>query len=173
MKLLSTIVLIMATGGHGWTALRRLASEGGPASATLDYFQLSTDGPAVTGCLIVTDSNPIADQKLILGKCGLPDQEWRLDSDYLYHTKLNDNMCMQAGRGGTPVHGNKTRIFPCNKNNTLQRFEGPSSANYTGGVRLKDYPTLCVSWRGVDANIGQDPIIVKNCTLLSGGWSQD
>ena len=170
MKLLSTIVLIIATfkGGHGWNALRRRVSGEGP-----DYFQLYTDGPAVTGCLIVTVSKPRADQKLKLGNCDLPDQEWRLDTDFLYHTKLNDSMCMQAGRGGTPVHGTKLRIFPCDKNNTLQLFEGPLSQTFLGAIRLKNYPNLCVDWRGVNADINQDPIIIKDCKNKNGGWSAD
>lgn len=175
MKLLSTIVLIMATleSGHGWTALRRRVSEEGSDSLALDYFQLFSDFPAEIGCLIVTDSKPRADQKLKLGECDLPGQEWRLDTDYLYHTKLNDGMCMQAGRGGTPIQGTKLRLFPCDKNNNLQRFEGPISENYVGGIRLKDFPKLCVSWRGVNTNINQDPIIVKNCENVDGGWSRD
>lgn len=175
MKLLSTIVLIMATlkGVHGWAALRRRVSQEGNDPLALDYFQLFTDGPAVTGCLIVEDSRPRADQKLILGECDLSGQEWRLDDDSLYHTKLDDGMCMQAGRGGTPVHGTKLRIFPCDKANNLQHFEGPISETYTGGIRLKNYPKLCVDWRGVNANINQDPIIVKDCNNVNGGWSRD
>ena len=169
MKLLSTIVLVMVTlkDCHGWTALRRRVNQ------ALDYFQLFTDGPAETGCLIVTDSKPRADQKLTLGKCGLPGQEWRLDNDSLYHTNLDDGMCMQAGREGTPAHGTKLRIFPCDKNSTLQHFEGPISETYIGGIRLKNYPNLCVDWRGVNANIKQDPIIVKDCKKVNGGWSRD
>ena len=153
---------------RGWKAvpvkenglLRRLANTG-------PYVQFYSDPPPPqdVGCLIVRNSIAVNDNKLILGDCGLPSQAWRYD-DGLFRTKLDDNMCMQAGRGGEPKHGMMVRVFACDKDNKLQKFD------YDGkGIIKLANTNFCVVYRGVTSNVNEDNIILRDCARGIINWS--
>jgi hypothetical protein len=168
------LALTALQGVSGWKALRYTPEEEEGGERQLQaYSQLYADYPdSVAACLIVKDSNARDDQPLILGDCDLTNQAWSLDDDGLYHTKLDSDYCMQAGRGGEIKDGVKMRIFKCDKDEKRQQFKGPESI---GRIKLKDqdYDDFCVEFRGVTPNVNVDPIIVKTCDHAVAGWSQD
>jgi hypothetical protein len=104
-------------------------------------------------CIIASAANK--DAALVLGEWGKTSQAWVPDGG-LFRTTLNQTMCMQAGRGGTPTGGTKLRIFPCDVDNKYQQF-----AYNNDTIKLKD-TNYCVVFRGVNANVN-DPIILKSC----------
>lgn len=122
-----------------------------------------------TGCLIVRYADASEDQKLKFGECGDLDNAWRYDNG-LFRSELDRDMCMQAGRGGEPEHGKKMRLFPCDMDNDLQQFDFSETL---GTIKLKSYDLLCVEFRGTHANVGDDPIILKNCTRSVSGWTRE
>ena len=181
MKLIATILLALSTlkDVTGWRALRvrDTPKEGNGGKRQLEdiyYSQLYADIPyPITSCLIVKNSQARNDQELILGNCDIPNQAWFLDKDGLYHTELDNDFCMQAGRGGGNIQqGTKMRLFQCDKDNKRQQFVGPQSI---GTIKLKDpeYDHLCLEFRGVKPNVKVDPIILKKCDNVIGGWSKD
>jgi hypothetical protein len=173
MKLFATtLTAIMALkGSHGWKAIRSRGDSGRQLSS---YFQLWADVPDVTACLIVKDSKARKGQKLILGDCNLSDQAWRLDGDGLYHTKLDSEYCMQAGRGGKKIKpGTRIRLFKCDKDKNRQQFRGPGDGIGTILLKDTDYDYLLVEFRGETPNVNVDPIIMKKRGASVAGWSQD
>jgi len=176
MKLLyaTTLFAIVALKGvYGWKAVREVSRDEEGRRLT-SYSQLYADiQEDFTACLIVKDSDARDDKKLILGDCGLPNQAWRRDADGLWHTKLNEDYCMQAGRGGKVGHGTKMRLFKCDNGEKRQQFVGPDGG--IGGIKFKDpdYDDFCVEFRGNTPNINVDPIIVKTCDVSVAGWSAD
>jgi len=173
MKFFASALLALTAlnGVRGWKPLRYTSEEeGGRQLEGIYYSQLVSDNQdSVSACLIVKDSIPHDDQKLILGDCDLPNQAWFLDSDGLYHTKLDDNYCMQAGRTGKLKHGVNMRLFKCNKSKKSQQFQG------VGVIHLKDpaYSDLYVEFRGAHPNVNVDPIILKDNDAAHAGWSAD
>lgn len=138
-----------------------------PPCETDGAFQLVSDEASSKACAIVKDSQAKADKPLILGSCDKPKQAWKLNATSgMVRTILNETMCMQAGRGGTPQKGTKMRVFPCDKDNKLQQFDYNQLT-----VKLKN-TTLCVAYRGVKANVNTDPLILKNCGSVGDSWSQ-
>jgi hypothetical protein len=142
------------------------------------YFVLISDpaaGPD-SGCVTVNHSNAKEKQKLSLQECkddNNDDQYWRYDEDTkLFHTRLNDEMCMQAGLGGTPGHGTKLRLFPCDgaEYEDLRKFDYTPS----GGTIKLENTDLCVIFRGIHSNFG-DPIVLKPCSASEGqkSWIED
>lgn len=118
------------------------------------YYRIVTDD----ACFAVRGSNPYDDQKLILKPCGGEGQGFREDGD-LIRSQLNDEKCVQAGRPmTTPHHGTKMRIYMCDDNEFRQQFEVVESK-----FKLKGYD-LCIDHRGVNANVHEDPIILKDCS---------
>jgi hypothetical protein len=172
MKLLSITILITVTldAVQGWRALRRVSQEDNGSHRQLqDSFQLVSDDTYERACLIVAGSDAKRDQKLMLGECDLPDQAWKFDNG-LFRTTLDENMCMQAGRGGTrPTHGTKMRLFPCDKDKKIQQFD----YNWVN-IELKD-TNMCVIFRGHTADVSKDPIILKSCDESDNqnNWSED
>ena len=138
-----------------------------PPCETNGAFQLVSDDASSKACAIVKSSNAKADQPLILGSCDKPKQAWKFNAtNGLFHSTLNETMCMQAGRGGTPQKGVKMRVFPCNKDNKLQQF-----AYNQLTINLKD-TNFCVAYRGVTSNVNADPLILKACGAVGDSWSQ-
>jgi hypothetical protein len=147
--------------------LRQLGSSGG-------FFKLVSDAETIRDglqlCIEVRNKDPKNDQKLVLGNCGGPNIGWDFDADGLFHAEKDDSFCMQAGRAGPVNDGEKVRMFHCDKDNELQLFE------YDGGaIKPKSDTSLCMVWRGVNANIDRDPIIFKKCNRVMNRvqWSED
>jgi hypothetical protein len=171
---MTLIAMTVLTGVHSWKEqpLESLQDGGRDLSHIQEspYFQLvSDDASPESGCLIVVRSNPRPRQKLLLGSCDLPDQGWRYDSDTkLFHTMLKDDMCMQAGLGGTPGHGTKMRLFPCDEDEELQKFDYGNTIELVGA-------NLCVIFQGIHSNVNVDEIKLKPCDISDGqdDWSQD
>lgn len=121
------------------------------------------------GCLTVRDSEARNDQKLMLESCNQANQRWDSDDNGLIRTELDNTMCMQGGRG-EPQMGTMMRIFTCDSNNALQKFESIVDNQGAGEkIRLQG-TTLCVDHRGVIANVNEDPIILKSCNE-AGSWN--
>lgn len=164
MKFVKAALLAIAFMGgeaHGWKTLHAGASQRVRDLTSDDDYVEFFFAVQDTGCLIVKDSKPRDDQKLMLGTCGLPNQVWKYDNGLL-RTRLDAEMCMQAGRKGTPHHGKKLRLFSCNRRNDLQMFE------YDKGVIKLASTNLCVVYRGVHADVNIDPIILVDCDEAGG-----
>jgi len=118
------------------------------------YYRISTD----EACLSVRNSNPYDDQRFILKNCGGVGQGFREDGNH-FRIQLNDEKCMQAGRPTvSPRHGTKMRIYKCDESEFRQKFELED-----GKMRLQGRD-LCVDHRGVNANVNEDPVILKDCS---------
>lgn len=120
------------------------------------YFMLESLN--FDGCIELEDGRAENDNKLLLAPCN-SNQGWRYDSDGLFHSSVDDSKCMQAARGGSIRDGSKLRVFSCDKNDDGQVF----SFDRTGHISLQSDPDLCVVFRGTTANVGNDPIILKEC----------
>lgn len=109
-------------------------------------------------------------QELILSSDQECNSGWRLETSgaaKLFHTSEDPNMCLQAGHGGvtTLTSGTKMRIYPCNVNNSLQRFIW-GNGKCSGAIKPQGRDDLCMTWRGVVANLDSDPIILVECDKL-------
>jgi hypothetical protein len=134
-----------------------------------NYFEIVFENaiPYLSGCLTVVGSNPIEKQRLLLGSCGAPSQAWRYDFvTKLYHSKLNDDMCMQAGLGGRPGRG-KMRLFKCDEDEALQKFKSAEAGHAIGLVDTD----FCVSFSGNKADVNVDPIVLKPCARGNNYYS--
>lgn len=133
-----------------------------------EWFELSAREQ--TGCLVVEKSDARHEQKLILGDCGVDaSTTWRYNNG-LFHTKLNDDFCIQVGRGEkSPDPGRKMRLAPCDATNDLQQFY---QFEMTGHIQLKTNDKLCVEYHGKNANVNEDDIILKKCKSSVDGWDR-
>jgi len=120
------------------------------------------------GC--IETSGHDKDDKLFLEEChsGKTTQQWEYDGlTGLMRTVLGDGTykCMQAGHTKMPPEdGGKVQIFACDATDALQQFDWPSALG--SPLALKMYPEYCVIFRGGTAELGVDPIIVKECIKL-------
>lgn len=120
------------------------------------------------------------DQKLVLSSSDDCQVGWRLETSgdaRLFHTSGDPSMCLQAGRNVEQLEmltaGTKMRIYPCDQSNALQRFVwGEGTCN--GAIKLEGRTDLCMTWRGVVADLDKDPIILVLCDTLdkkrAAGW---
>jgi hypothetical protein len=135
-----------------------------------DYNVIKSASPAEfypkykQGCLVVKGNKASNDQNLLLGSCHNANG-WRYDEDGLFHSELDDYKCMQADRQGPPKVGAMIRVYDCDKNNKLQRFE------YREGVIRLEGENLCAAFRGIVGDVNQDPIILKPCNDETGIWA--
>jgi Ricin-type beta-trefoil lectin domain len=125
----------------------------------LDYSGFSNwDG----GCLVVKDEETISGQPIILGECEL-NHNWRNDSAYLFHSELDDGMCMQVvpPSGGSIKKGVQLYLYPCDSSNAKQKFV----VNDNDGLKIspKGYETYCAGYKGYNSDVGTDPIVLKFC----------
>lgn len=76
------------------------------------------------------------------------------------------NLCLQASHGDLIEDGSKMRVYPCNKDNELQRLSWIDDSD-THELKLSgsNYSEYCVTNRGVEALDG-DPVIIKVCDQL-------
>jgi hypothetical protein len=136
------------------------------------YGEIRSDDSPTSACIEVKKNVARRGQKLILGDCSTAKGDgWRGDSDGLLHSELNDEYCIQAGHGGKAKSGKFLRLYKCDASNKLQQWVFING----GGIRLKHNQNLCIVWRGVHANIGQDPLILKSCDDVEdrNDWSND
>jgi len=132
-----------------------------------DYFGLNNDSSENGGCLVIKDENPVSGQPLILGNCDL-NHDWRYDSHGLFHSALDDDMCMQLGRNNEQIKlGTAMRLYPCDQNNQKQQFDYNRI-----DIRPRGYNNMCIGFRGNTGNVDVDPIVLRHCKDGSN-WSQD
>lgn len=143
---------------------------------TEEYFTLDTVGG---GCIGIDKGGARKGNALKLLECVSNNDsiQWRIDEDVRFHSKVNDDMCMQAGYGKSVNDGTKMRIYPCS-NSRYQKFDDSFIMDgLFGPIKLESEPNLCVVSRGVKRNIGVDPIIMKACDILEDdraiGWEGD
>jgi len=110
--------------------------------------------------------------KIILGDC--PWGGWnvkQVDGVKIFRSGSDISMCLQAGLGGSVMHGTVLRLMPCDANEKLQQFDW----NDETPIKLAaDHDDLCLEWRGRNVNVGVDPIIMKSCDrTVYEGWSGD
>ena len=100
--------------------------------------------------------------EILLGNCiDAKEALWRVDTDGLLHALVDDSKCMQAASGQTIGNGSKMRIFPCDSTRSDQIFD--LELGLGNPIHPKSRPDVCVVFRGINANIGEDPIILKSC----------
>ena len=146
--------------------LRHLQSNRYGPIVSVDFptYANSTD-LVENACIKVQDGIATAGQALILGDCeeGTNDG-WRLDSARLFHSELDDTLCLQAGRGSTARDGNVLRLFPCDASQNSQRFV------YSRGIGIRPLfsQQLCVVWKGGLPEINVDEILLNFCQDVGG-----
>lgn len=88
-----------------------------------------------------------------------------IDNDGLIHA-ADTNLCLQAGHGHILNDGSKLRLYNCNRFSIFQKFAW--SGTPEGRLKLKviSHDDLCVTFQGIKADIGQDPIIFKKCSAV-------
>lgn len=130
-----------------------------------EWFEL--EAKKQTGCIHVKKAVARAERNLILGECGSdPENAWRYNNG-MFHSKLDDNMCIQAGRKETVSRGRKMRLFPCDELNDNQKFYHFESS---GHIKLQSNQDLCIEFEGRNANINSDVIVLKTCIDAVDGW---
>ena len=96
---------------------------------------------------------------------------WRLsmvddEGCALVHSALDDTMCLRAGIGPSMEDGTRMAVVPCDEEDVLQHF------CYTGEKIHAAYDSsLCMVYRGNEANVGVDPIIMKTCNERQEPWN--
>jgi hypothetical protein len=114
------------------------------------------------GC--IEDEGNVSIDKIFLRTCDSTKLEQKFKYDgALMHTGSNEDKCLQAGYNGDPAEGEFVRVVDCDSNNSLQKFTW-DFAN-SGFISLTDKPDFCMSFRGVNDNVGADPILIKECEL--------
>lgn len=165
MKLLfiALLVSISPSMAQGHFRLRRLDSDED------SYGNIQSDS-GTSGCIEVKDDDPRDDQKLIFGDCEGAKSGWKFDTGAgnptegrsnpgMFHTELDPDMCMQAGRHGPVKEGEFGRLKRCNESEKLQKFIYING----GGIRPDSDHSLCLVWRGVNGDVNVDPLIFKKC----------
>ena len=170
---LATLVVIAAHGAvkgaaklRGVVAFRRLEAANETFTGTLGLQ--GGAGPFAK----VKDDNPDRWQQLVVdemkdyGTSDVPDTFlWTADQEFpLLHSKLDYDMCIQAGYGGTVQHGTKLRLNLCDKDNEFQKWD----TYIHGSMKLLDdkYKDYCVASRGTHYDFGEDPMIMVSCDRL-------
>lgn len=118
-------------------------------------------GSPVVGCLEVMDGKVQTGNLLILGDCSNPDNGFSGEnkSPGRVRSSSDTSMCMDVG--DTVTNNAKLTVMPCNKNKTSQYFSW-------SGSRLHPVAdtSLCVTYRGFTADVGEDLIILKPCATV-------
>lgn len=124
------------------------------------------------GCVQPKNGSTVKFTEIILDECD-ESYAWNgmvvADGAVIFRSRLDLNMCLQAGSGGDPRHGTKMRLMPCNDNEENQKFEWSDGAP----IKLASRNDLCMEWRGNTASVGIDPIIMKTCDGTEYEWSGD
>jgi len=123
------------------------------------YGLIMSDDSHESACVQVRNDHVRKNQRLILGDCNGLKAGWRLDDNGLFHTELDDEWCIQAGKRGQVEDGEFARMRKCNPSKELQQFEWRNG----GGIRPLSNDEFCLVWRGNHADVGIDPLIFKYC----------
>ena len=146
--------LIVSNGVNGWELRGAVSKE----DRNLQYVVQIYSGR--DGC-IQAKGEGVNSEVILAASC----TSFRVDENGLIRSfKEGGDLCLQAGRGTVLQDGSKMRRFPCNSTNALQQF---SWALQNGPLKLKSRTDLCAVFRGVNADIGTDPIIFKNCSGIA------
>jgi hypothetical protein len=101
--------------------------------------------------------------RVFLDECD-QDYVWRLsyvnlfDGFSLLHSPLDDTKCLRAGLASTMNDGTRMAVVDCKVDDVLQHFHSDGYSIYAANDT-----NLCMVYRGVLANVGVDPIIMKKC----------
>jgi len=70
---------------------------------------------------------------------------------------MDESMCLQAGCNNTPLNRKYWCVFKCNDSESLQHFswDAPDCA-----LTLLDFPDMAIIFRGMNAKVNSDPIIL-------------
>lgn len=126
------------------------------------------------GCLEVKDFNT-NQNRVYLEDCDSDIGGWTIEKPeedegpFMFKSRSDPTKCLQAGYGQRIQDGTKLRLLDCNPSNPFQRFlwDGYASGDGTGPIKAAFRGNFCVAFRGVNANVGSDPIIIKHCDVLS------
>lgn len=136
-----------------------------------DYwlFELYGDG----GCVQPKGGETTSGTLVILDECN-SERAWNVkekDGVVTFRSRLDTDMCLQAGLGGAVEVGTKMRLAKCNAGEYLQQF---SWNDFEAPILLSSRDDLCMMWRGVNGNPGVDPIIMTDCAKRPWTeWSGD
>lgn len=131
-----------------------------------EWFELGAKKQS--GCLVVHKAKAREERQLVLAKCGEDAENiWRYNNG-LFHSRLNDTMCMQAGRKPKASSGRRMRLFPCDRQNPNQVFQYFQT---TGHITLQSDRTLCIEFEGRKAQV-DDAIVLKTCEDAVDGWTR-
>ena len=160
-SLLLLFASTMPGGEAGWKAVSHPRKLSGIIGLCND------DASPVSGCLVVSGENPKTGTALILGNRDL-NHGWRVDEYGLFHTALDDKMCMQAGRKAPATAGTPMRLFCCDRTNPLQQFVYDRV-----DIVLKGSVGLCVGFHGTTSEVDKDTLILKDCSKKGNNWSEN
>jgi len=154
-----------------------------------EYFLIAS---MTEGCIGRRRSSPGSGNggngALMLQECDERDTTvlWRVDEDGRFRSQSDDSECIQAGRGSeitSPdgVDGLESGVYLYSKECTPQKapFEEFDESwvfgSMSGPLSLSARPDLCVSYSGVNPNVGVDYLRLLPCDDLSGssrgeGW---
>jgi hypothetical protein len=119
------------------------------------------------GCLVVAGEKTVPGTALILGNPDL-NHGWRIDEYGLFHSALDDKMCMQAGRKSPAVSGTPMWLYRCDRTNPKQQFVYDQVE-----IELKGSNGLCVGFQGTTSDVDEDTLILKACGKKGNNWSED
>ena len=129
-----------------------------------------------TGRLGVKDADPMPGKEIVLSDCDDPLAGdlacvWRIDNMGLFHSALDDTLCMQVGFFGKVVNGARIRLGICDEwgLNDGQVF---SWEELEAPIQPTVRPDLCMLYRGAQPHIG-DPIRLVDCSVRQEAWSGD
>lgn len=140
---------------------------------------VALDHYTATGCIETKDGLTTDGNSFVIGDdCDNNDtgEERGVDMVYLFQDGTGDDIgllrlradptkCMQATHAGVLHHGAWMRVYPCDCTNPLQRF-------YFHTLRLQD-TNWCVAHLGVVVDHYDDHLMLKDCSRLPYGWSED
>lgn len=136
-----------------------------------DYwlFELYGEG----GCVQPKGGKTKPGTLVILDECDSA-RAWNVkekDGVVTFRSRLDADMCLQAGLGGNPKVGTKMRLAKCKAGEYFQQF---SWDDFEAPILLSSRDDLCMMWRGVTGNPGVDPMIMTDCTKSPEyEWSGD
>lgn len=142
----------------------------GDTVVTADPLDIDEPGPdeVVTltpkdyfGCMSVKGDSD--DDTLQLSTCNKsdPNQQFKFVGGQIQLAAAS-NMCLQAGRNGTPTHGKYVRVYTCDSSNDLQDFTWTDS----GRIYPSNYPDVTVVFQGTTPNVNRDRIIVADVSKV-------
>jgi hypothetical protein len=128
------------------------------------YVRIATEG----GCAQPREGS----RRIYLDPCD-QGRAWRVEAvgdSSLLHSGLDDNRCLRAGVVNS--FGTNTRMFlaACDKDDALQLFQF-AGVSEEKTVHVGSNRALCMAFLGHTAQVGRDPIIMKNCVVHQNLWT--